>query len=327
MEKISKDTKLSIGCILIAYTIGGICYALNTDIITYEFSKIINTYFIIVGYNVCFWMIIIYLRWKYLENHGMTLEEYFNILGNRKDFHLELYQLRYPNKVLNIADGLFRKINHILTTIFNIIIITYYIEDDHERLQLSIIGQFSLTSVSLLCYHTNTFLSFLVYGSSCRIRDGKSARLNILTVRMIGIPSFVIIGSLLSVYKDTLTQDEKKISLLLMYLPLIIGDAMGEIIGSIFGKHTFKVYGIGEINRKSYEGTFAVFISSFISILSVCFYNNVNHHTYLLGFIISIVSTIVELSAVRSTDNFMIPIVNALILILWTSNIDSHLIG
>jgi dolichol kinase len=313
-----KDTKLAIICISIAYVIGGVCYALDSDLIKdLIISNIINQFLLIVGVTIVLWVIIIFLRWKYLEYHGMTSEEYISILGNRKNFNLEKYQALYDHRVLIISDGIFRKVNHIITTIFNLIVITYYTDTDNQKLQLSILGQITLVSVSILFYRTNTIISFLVYGTGSRIRDGKSARLNILTVRMIGIPSFIIIGTLMdySSLLDKLTVKEKKISLMMIYLPLIVGDAMGEIIGSLFGKHTFKVYGIGEINKKSIEGTFAVFLGSLVSIMIMCGYNQVDTKTYLIGTVISIVSTFTELIALRSTDNFFIPIINLLVLI------------
>lgn len=321
------NVKLALVIVNTVYITAIICFAFNLDLISYKFSNIINQYFIISLFNVVMWITIIYFRWKYLEYKGMTNNEFMEILGNRKNFDLESYQLKYGNRTLIIGDGIFRKINHILTTIFNIIIITYYVDDDKDRLQLSILGQFTLLLLSMISYHYNTILAFLIYGSSARIRDGVYARLNILVVRTISLPSFIIIGTLLNVYKDELSRDEKKISIMMMYLPLIIGDAMGEIIGSLFGKHTFKVYGIGETNKKSYEGTLAVFLSSYISIIVMCIIQNVNNHTYLLGFFISLISTIIELIAIRSTDNFFIPIVNALILWVWTSNIETHLIN
>jgi dolichol kinase len=47
--------------------------------------------------------------------------------------------------------------------------------------------------------------------------------------------------------------------------PLLWGDSFGEIIGSFFGKWKFNVYGLGDVNQKTVEGTFAVFLSSFIA--------------------------------------------------------------
>jgi dolichol kinase len=48
--------------------------------------------------------------------------------------------------------------------------------------------------------------------------------------------------------------------------PLIWGDTFGEVIGSFFGKFEFNVVGIGEINKKTVEGTTSVFLSSYFSL-------------------------------------------------------------
>jgi dolichol kinase len=206
------------------------------------------------------------------------------------------------------------------------VMIIFYVKTDDDKLQLTVLSQFTLMIFSILTYKSNNIFGYLVYGSSVRIRDGTAGRLNILTVRLIGFPSTIIIGSILSIYKDSLTTDEKKIALVLMYIPLIIGDAMGEIIGSLYGSRFYKVYGIGEINKKSYEGTFAVFFSSIVVSIVVCIFYTVNNNTYILIVVISIISSIVEAVAIRSTDNFFIPVINSLIIYIWTSNIESTLV-
>ena len=38
------------------------------------------------------------------------------------------------------------------------------------------------------------------------------------------------------------------------WVPVAIGDSMAEIVGSIFGTHFFSVPGIGDINKKTWEG-------------------------------------------------------------------------
>ena len=49
--------------------------------------------------------------------------------------------------------------------------------------------------------------------------------------------------------------------------PLIWGDTFGEVIGSFYGKMEFSVRGIGEINKKTVEGTVSVFLSGFVSLV------------------------------------------------------------
>ena len=62
-------------------------------------------------------------------------------------------------------------------------------------------------------------------------------------------------------------EETNKILFALAVQPLIWGDTFGEIIGSFYGRIEFNVIGIGEINKKTVEGTVAVFLSSLISLL------------------------------------------------------------
>ena len=55
----------------------------------------------------------------------------------------------------------------------------------------------------------------------------------------------------------------------LSVMPLLWGDSFGEIVGSFFGRLTFQVKGLGDVNTKTVEGTLAVFVSSFIAQLLV----------------------------------------------------------
>ena len=40
-----------------------------------------------------------------------------------------------------------------------------------------------------------------------------------------------------------------------------MGDATAEIVGSLFGRQKLRVWGIGDVNRKSVEGTVAALYS------------------------------------------------------------------
>ena len=67
---------------------------------------------------------------------------------------------------------------------------------------------------------------------------------------------------------------------------------------------------MGETNKKSYEGTIAVFVSSFVCLISAAAYYKMNPIAYLLAFTCSAVSTFVELYAPRSTDNVFMLLAN-----------------
>ena len=38
-------------------------------------------------------------------------------------------------------------------------------------------------------------------------------------------------------------------------MAVFVGDAMAEIVGCIYGTHSFEVTGLGDINTKTYEGS------------------------------------------------------------------------
>ena len=103
-----------------------------------------------------------------------------------------------------------------------------------------------------------------------------------------------------------------KIFIALAVQPLIWGDTFGEVIGSFFGRMEFNVLGIGEINKKTVEGTSAVFVSSFVSLIVVYWMLiepgvELFYYNYVFTcFYHAIISMIVEVAAPRSTDNFFL---------------------
>jgi dolichol kinase len=88
---------------------------------------------------------------------------------------------------------------------------------------------------------------------------------------------------------------------------------LGEIIGTTWGKQKLKVWGIGQINRKSILGTVAVFLGGFVPLLIIVFFNALSWQWYWLCLALSATTTIIELVAPRGTNNFFIPVVNSII--------------
>ena len=87
------------------------------------------------------------------------------------------------------------------------------------------------------------------------------------------------------------------------------GDGFAAIIGQNFGKHKYK---IGR-NRKSLEGSLAMFVFSFlVASIIICSNNGIN--LYILGscFIVAILATLAESLTPFGMDNLTVPIITTL---------------
>ncbi len=91
------------------------------------------------------------------------------------------------------------------------------------------------------------------------------------------------------------------------------GDAAAALIGMKFGKHK-----IGREKKKSFEGSLAMFIFSFFSVLTVLFiYGKYGIlATIIVALIVAIVSTITELVVENGYDTFYCPISAMVVLII-----------
>merc|ERR1711963_1358807 len=105
-------------------------------------------------------------------------------------------------------------------------------------------------------YRKNIIGNFVYQG--CRIRDGQYGRFNQVVVNFWAYSARIIMMTILLNLTESFTESMYKDILCLAMQPLIWGDTFGEIIGAFFGKHEFEVKGIGEINKKTVEGTIAV---------------------------------------------------------------------
>lgn len=108
-----------------------------------------------------------------------------------------------------------------------------------------------------------------------------------------------------------------------IFMPIIVGDSFAEIIGATWGKQKIKVMGMGEVNKKSWEGTWAMFWSSFLILLPVNIYFNLSWAWYIFAVVICAIATFVELFAYRSTDNVCMLIISALLSVAFISMIEA----
>merc|ERR1719383_1225381 len=88
---------------------------------------------------------------------------------------------------------------------------------------------------------------------------------------------------------------------------VIWGDPAGELVGSFCGRLEFNVYGFGETNRKTVEGTLAVWLATFVS--SLCVVSAAEDVLSFSGYAMFFMSTIakfMEIASPRGTNSFFL---------------------
>ena len=81
----------------------------------------------------------------------------------------------------------------------------------------------------------------------------------------------------------------------LIWVSYLGSDALSEIVGSLWGKQALRVWGIGEVNRKSLAGTGACFVGSLAIGLSLVHANGLGLAWVGLAVAVSVSNTAFEL--------------------------------
>jgi hypothetical protein len=171
--------------------------------------------------------------------------------------------------------------------------------------------------VFLAFYYADGFLAAAFYGPQSRIMDGVLARANCLLITTLWTAfKFVMVplgGRLAQIFPPT----RFAAVFALIWGTYIIGDAMAEVGGALFGKQTLRVRGIGDVNRKSVGGTVVGFASALVFCLWVVVAQGMPPAWLGVAAIIAAANTLIELYSPRGTDDFFMATGNALICLMF----------
>ena len=162
-------------------------------------------------------------------------------------------------------------------------------------------------------YYSDGFLGRMAYGAQSRIMDGTLGRANCLVITMLWTVFkllMVPLGFQLAALFPPATYAPLFAMVWLSYLG---SDGLAEIVGQTFGKQKLRVWGIGEVNRKSVAGTWACFLGSLAICLSLLHANDLSGAWIGLAVAISLSNTFFELFSPRGTDDFTMATANALL--------------
>ncbi|CAM9205556.1 unnamed protein product, partial [Ectocarpus fasciculatus] len=219
-------------------------------------------------------------------------------------------------KKIRSVDGWTKKIAHTYDGLLVFIVSSQsFAEDENSSEAFSLAYAISLIYMLLyvISYNGEGSLAWILYGAKARIMDGFLGRENEIFGYMFDKYMLPVSAPLLLWLKSSSGDDEIIILSWYIFMPIIVGDSFAEIVGSTWGKQRIKVWGMGEINKKSWEGTMAMFFSSFFILIAVNIAVGLSWEWYLFAIVNCFVATVVELYAYRSTDNVCMLILSALL--------------
>jgi dolichol kinase len=165
----------------------------------------------------------------------------------------------------------------------------------------------------LVLYYADGFLGRVAYGAQARVMDGTLGRANCLVITMLwSVLKFFMVplGFQLAALFPPSTYGAL---FALVWLSYLGGDGLSEIVGQLVGRQKLRVWGIGEVNRKSVAGTWACFLGSLAICLGLVHANGLGPSWVGLAVAISLSNTFFELFSPRGTDDFTMASANALL--------------
>ena len=252
---------------------------------------------------------------------GLSKEEVREVFTSRmrQPFDLAGYLGRYSERRIRITDMIGRRGRFVTIGIMGFLYIYGRVAVDPKPEYLVFGAGDSLFDAMvgswwfLAFYYSDGFFGRVVYGAQTRMMDGILGRANCLLITTLW-SGFKFIFVPLSLRLAAHFPPETFAALFAFIWPsYLAADASAEIAGSLFGKQKLRVWGMGEVNRKSVEGTVAGFLASLAVCLAVVFGRGLPLPWVGLAVVISLSNTLLELFSPRGTDDFTMATANALL--------------
>ena len=162
-------------------------------------------------------------------------------------------------------------------------------------------------------YYSNSFLAAAFYGPQSRIMDGVLARANCLLITTLWTAFKFILVPIGAQLARVFSPGQFAVVFALIWGSYIVADSLAEIGGSLFGRQNIRVWGIGDVNRKSIGGTLTGFTGALVFSLAIVLSNGLGGAWIALAVAIAVSNTVLELFSPRGTDDFTMATANALI--------------
>jgi hypothetical protein len=284
-------------------------------------SVVIGFTFFYIVWGLPWWGLKALLLRKWV---GMTKEEVRDAFSSRMDRPYDVAALtaKYSERRIRIADMIGRRGRFALMAFAGLFGL-YLQRQDIDKLGPDFAVAFAANNLLeavlggwffLGLFYVNGFVGAATYGPQSRIMDGMLGRANNLLITTLwGVFKFVMVplSLLLARYYPP---EQFAVVFGLIWLSYITTDAFAEIFGSLFGRQSIKVWGVGDVNRKSLVGVVAGFAGALIVNLAIIGANGLMVGPWIaLAGTIALSNCLVELYSPRGTDDFTMATTNALL--------------
>jgi hypothetical protein len=252
---------------------------------------------------------------------GFSPDEVRAVFRSRMNepFDLQAILARHPERRVRIADMVGRRGRFLTLGMMGFNYIYWQVHQSptpdflFRGLQQGLFDALAYSWWMIALYYSDGFLGRMAYGAQTRIMDGTLGRANCLVITMLWSVFkllMVPIGFQLARYYPPSTY---AVVFALVWVTYLFSDGASEIVGSLFGKQKLKVWGIGEVNKKSIAGTWACFLTSLAIGGSLVLANGLPPVWLALVATIAVSNTLFELFSPRGTDDFTMATANALV--------------
>jgi hypothetical protein len=277
-----------------------------------------------VSFFAFFWMVWSYgfywIKYGLLKRAGLSRDELRLVFSSRLNgFHLESFLENHSEKQIRIIDMIGRRGRMLVFVVVGFAFIFLSVKNEPTKesllfgLQSSLLDALLMNWWILLTFRSNGVLGNMAYGAQARILDGVQGRANAL-----------LIGTLWSAFKfvmipiglrlaDVYPPETYAVIYAFIWLDYAVTDFASEIFGSIWGRHGIRVWGIGDMNKKSWAGVVSGFVLTLAMNLCIVWSMQLSLAWCVLGLLLAVLNPLVELFSPRGTDDFTMATINALV--------------
>jgi hypothetical protein len=279
---------------------------------------LVGVLFFYVIWGVLWWAIKgALLRWFV----GFTPQERRDAFSSRMDRPYDVGDLvsRYSERRIRITDMIGRRGRFITLVAAGFYYLYLGVAQNqnadfaHAFLQDNLLDAVVTQWIFLGFFYASGLLGAFFYGPQSRVMDGVLARANCLLITTLWTAFKFVMVPIGVQLAAVFPKEEFAPVFALLWGSYIVTDACAEIFGSLFGRQRIRVWGVGDVNRKSIAGVVGGFTAALIFCVWIVTAHGLGTPWLVLALVLAISSSLLELYSPRGTDDFTMATANALI--------------